>query len=74
MKLVENWRIVLRDAWSARLSLLTAVLGAAEIGVQLMAPQWGGWGALAAVVTSLLATLARIVQQAKLHKSQGGQQ
>jgi hypothetical protein len=45
VRLVENWKVVLRDAWSARLALLSAVLGAAEIGVQLMAPQWAA-GAL----------------------------
>lgn len=68
MQLIEDWKRVLRDAWSARLALLSAVLGAVEVGVQIMAPQWGGFGAALAAVTSLAAAVARVIQQSKLHQ------
>lgn len=69
MKLIDDWKRVLRLAWSARLALLSALLSAAEVGVQLMAPQWGGVGAALAALTALAATIARIVQQAALRQA-----
>ena len=68
MKPVENWRHILRTAWSARFALLASLFGAVEIGVQIMAPQWGGWGALLAMLASLASAISRIVYQASLHQ------
>lgn len=67
LKLVHNWKKVLRFAWSIRLALLASLLGSAEVilGVWLqMAPS----GALAAsaALASLLATVARVVEQKTL--------
>lgn len=70
MKLVSDWWFVLRTAWSARLALLSAFLGGLEVAAQVMAPQWGGYGAIAAIVASLAATLARVVHQAKLRRDE----
>ncbi|MGO4339024.1 hypothetical protein AB4037_29320 [Labrys sp. KB_33_2] len=38
MKLVTNWRAVLRHAWSVRLLLLAAVLSGLEATLPLLAP------------------------------------
>ncbi len=66
MTLVPNWRAVLRHAWSLRLSLLAAVLGGAEIAVQLAGPALPipplVLGALSFFVT-VAAAIARLVAQ-----------
>ena len=67
--LVPNWRRVLRRAWSVRFNVLTAVLCAAEVGMQIWAPSHGGWAAGAAALTSLAANLARIVLQTSVHEA-----
>lgn len=38
MKLVPNWRAVLRHAWSVRLALLAAVLSGLEVALPYLAP------------------------------------
>lgn len=66
MKLLDNWLLILRRAWSVRLALLSALLGAVEIGVQfLAASQPTPYFAMAAALTSLAAAVARIVAQPK---------
>ena len=66
MKLVDNWAKVARRAWSVRLAILSAILGAVEIGVQfLAATHQTPWFAFGAAFTSLAAALARIVAQPK---------
>jgi membrane protein YdbS with pleckstrin-like domain len=66
MKLVSDWTRIARRAWSVRLALLSAVLGAAEIGVQfLAASKPTPYFAMAAAFTSLAAAIARIVAQPK---------
>lgn len=36
--LIANWREVLRHAWSVRLNVIAALLGGAEMAVQLAGP------------------------------------
>lgn len=72
MKLIDEWGRVLRRAWSVRLALLSALLSAVEIGVQLWAPGQGGKAAAAAAVVALAAGVARIVSQAKMRGDGNG--
>jgi membrane protein YdbS with pleckstrin-like domain len=66
MKLIKDWAHIMRRAWSVRLALLSALLGAVEIGVQfLAASQPTPYFAMAAAFTSLAAAIARIVAQPK---------
>lgn len=67
MKFLAGWQSVLRKAWSVRLALLSALLSAAEVAVQLLAavsPR--PWFAMAAAATSLAAAIARVVSQPQL--------
>ena len=67
-QLVPNWRRVARWSWSFWLGLLAALLGAAEVGVQLMAAvKPTPVLALAAAVVSLGASIARLFRQQELH-------
>jgi hypothetical protein len=63
-RLIDDWRRVLRRAWSVRLAVLSAVLSAAEVTMQLLAPQMSGGGfAVAAGLVALAAAIARLVAQ-----------
>jgi len=71
--LLENWRRVLRRAWSIRFSLLAAAFTAAEVVLpmlgdvmQVVMPR--GVFVLLAFVASIGATLARIVAQPEMHR------
>lgn len=69
MKLVDDWKRILRKAWSVRLALLSAVLSAGEFAMQYLAPEHAsGAFALTAGVVSLSAAIARLVAQPKLWK------
>lgn len=64
MKLIDDWRTVLRKAWSIRLVLLVALLGALELVLPMFAdliPR--AWYAVATVVLALVAAVARVVAQ-----------
>ena len=64
MKLLDDWKQIVRKAWSVRLALLAAFLGAVEIAVQfLAATQPTPWFAMASALTSFAAAVARIVAQ-----------
>lgn len=66
MKLLDDWTHIARRAWSVRLALLSALLGAVEIGVQFLAASHPTpYFAMAAAMTSLAAAVARIVAQPK---------
>lgn len=70
MKLVENWRDVLKGAWSVRLMVLSAIIGALPVFFSLVNAETLGvspvvFATLSAVV-SAAAVLARLVQQAAL--------
>ena len=71
--LLDDWRRVLRRAWSIRFSLLAAAFTAAEVVVPLFGdvlpdvmPQ--GAFVLLAFAASIGATLARIVAQPEMHR------
>lgn len=68
MRLLPDWRRVARKTWSVRLALLSALLGAAEVGVQLFAAvRPTPWMAMAAALCSMAAGVARLVAQPKMH-------
>ena len=68
MKLLPDWKRVARKAWSVKFALLAAVLGAAEVGVQLFAAvRPTPYLAMAAAVCSLAASIARLVAQPRMH-------
>jgi hypothetical protein len=72
MKPVDNWRSVLRHAWSLRLIVLAAVLGGLEVVLPLFSdavPR--ALFALLSVLVSVGAAIARFVAQPK---SLGGDQ
>ena len=67
--LLDDWRRVLRRAWSIRFSLLAAAFTAAEVVVPLFGdvlPR--GTFVLLAFVASIGATVARIVAQPEMHQ------
>lgn len=67
--LLDDWRRVLRRAWSVRFSLLAATFTAAEVVVPLFGdvlPR--GAFVLLAFAASLGATFARIVAQPEMHQ------
>lgn len=67
--LIEDWRKVLRKAWSVRLSLLAAALGAIEVALPFFSDAFQAriFGALSAVV-ALIAAIARLVAQKEMHE------
>lgn len=62
MRLVLNWRAVLRHAWSVRLNLLLALASAAEAAVSYAVDGRISASLLVAAV-SLTASVLRIVKQ-----------
>lgn len=69
MKLLSDWKLIVRKAWSVRLALLSAVLSALEFVMQYLAPDHAsGAFALTAGVVSLAAAVARLVAQPKVWK------
>lgn len=67
MKLVPEWQVVLRKAWSVRLQVVAAALGALELALNLLTPiQPSGWFIGLAVVVNIASTISRIVYQPKM--------
>lgn len=68
LQLVSNWRSVARKSWSFRLGLVAAVLGAIEVGLQIVAVVQPSMGlALASAVVALIGALSRLFRQQELH-------
>jgi len=64
MKIVWNWRQVLRKAWSVRLMVLAAVLSGAEACLPVLGMSFGpGRFALISFVVTAGACVARILVQ-----------
>jgi lysozyme len=67
MEFIDNWRLVLAKAWTVRLMLVTAILSALPIFFELVDASLFGMSplifAVLAFAASLLAILARVVQQ-----------
>lgn len=71
MKLLADWKKVLRKAWSVRFAVLSATLSGIEIGVQLLASaRPTPYFAMAAAVSSMAAGIARVVAQPKMSDAQ----
>lgn len=68
MTLVEDWDHILKRAWSIRCNLLSAVLGAAEVAISVFQPAGvpSGYFGSAAVIISVLSSLARILAQEEM--------
>lgn len=68
IELIEDWRAVLRKAWSLKFSILAAILGGLEVGVQLVKPAGIPNGVFAGVASgvSLFAGIARLIAQTEL--------
>lgn len=67
--LLDDWRRVLRRAWSIRLSIVAAIFTAAEVVIPLFGdvlPR--GVFMLLAFAASIGATVARIVAQPEMHR------
>lgn len=66
MKLIDNWREVLRKAWSIKFMLFAGLLSGGEVVMSILQPSStlpaGVFAALAGVVTSL-ALVARLLAQ-----------
>ena len=70
MKLVSNWRHVLRKAWSVRLMLLAGLLSGLEAALSLagnILPIEPGAFALLSGLTVAAAFVTRILAQKELH-------
>lgn len=67
MRLYENWRDILRKAWSIRLMILAGILSAAEVVLPLFADVMprGTFAALSAV-TVTAAFVSRLIAQKDL--------
>ena len=66
MKLREDWKKILKFAWSIRLNLLATFLGLFEIILPIIdeiiyIPR--GWFLAAAIVANILANVARVISQ-----------
>ena len=67
-ELIEDWQAVLRKAWSMKFSILAAILGGLEVGVQFVQPAGIPNGVFAGVASavSLAAGISRLVAQREL--------
>ena len=74
LALIEDWRAVLKRAWSFKFSLLAALLGAAEMVVQFYQPAGIRPGVFAGIAgaVSLASALARLVAQQELSRGNDG--
>ena len=67
LQLVPNWRRVARKSWSFRLGLLAALLGAVEVGLQIVAVVQPSMGlALTSAVVALIGALSRLLRQQEM--------
>jgi len=69
MKLIWNWRDVLRKAWSLRLMLLAAVLSGIEVALPFFASEFPrGIFAVLSFLSVASAFVARLIAQKGLSK------
>jgi hypothetical protein len=73
MKLLPDWRRIVRKAWSVKAMILTALFAGGEIALPLLhqsiAEDFQGWCALAAGLCAMGSVILRIMPQAELHES-----
>lgn len=67
MRLLGNWKQVIRHAWSVRLIAFAAILSGAEVFLSIVSPGWlglpPGTFAILSGAVSMLAFAARIIAQ-----------
>ena len=69
MKLVDDWKVILRKAWSMRFIAMTAALGGLEMALPLFSdavPRNIFLGL--SIVTSVAAAIFRLLYQPKMHE------
>jgi len=67
MKLIDEWRKIIRKAWSFRLALIAAALGGVEMALPLFSDAVPRHVFLSlSILTTVGAALARIVAQPKM--------
>lgn len=74
IELIEDWQAVLTRAWSMKFSILAAILGGLEVGVQLVQPAGIPNGVFAGIASavSLSAGIARLIAQKELSGGANG--
>lgn len=68
MKLIDDWRRIIRRAWSARFAALAAVFSVIEAAMPFILPEFPP--RMAASIAGLMAVLSlvsRVVAQPKMH-------
>lgn len=68
MKLVEDWRSILKKAWSVKFNIAATLFGAAEVVVALVQPASipnGVFAGIAACI-SILSNVSRVMAQKEL--------
>ena len=73
MKLIDDWKKKFHRLWSVRLSLLSAIASAAQVGTELYANNTPTKLVVAACVASVGAAVARLIAQPKLNGAKDGQ-
>ena len=68
MKLVANWKQLLKKAWSVRLIILAGVLSGAEALMMFIAPAAPRWFAPIIFGVTMSALVARLIAQRSLHE------
>lgn len=67
MTLINDWRRAVKRFWSFRLAILSAILSAAEVAMQVWPVAPSGLFAASAATVSLASGVARIVAQPKAY-------
>ena len=68
MKLVTNWKALLRKAWSVRLIILAGLLSGVEALMMFIAPAVPRWFAPIIFGVTMSALIARLIAQRNLHE------
>ena len=73
-ELIEDWRAVMTRAWSMKFSILAAILGGLEVGVQFVQPAGIPNGVFAGIASavSLAAGISRLIAQRELSGAANG--
>lgn len=74
MKLVDDWHVIIKKAWSIRLMIMAAILSGLEFIIPLVTPATpSGWFAAGAFVISIAAFIARFIAQPRMRGLNGNQ-
>ncbi|ATQ74864.1 hypothetical protein CR152_10260 [Massilia violaceinigra] len=69
MRLIDDWRTVLRKAWSVKFNVAATLFGAAEVAVAIWKPDGvpNGMFAGGAAAISIFANVSRLLAQKEIH-------